>query len=84
MISLLQDLLLAYTIVLFIRIAFSWIRITDTRGVIGQIDRWAFRLTEPLLAPIRRLLPAARVGAVAIDFSTVILLFIIWIIRSRL
>lgn len=42
-----------------------------------QLRDWVFRLTEPLLAPIRRLLPS-RSG---VDFSPMILLLGIWLLR---
>ena len=49
----LLDLLLALIIVMFIRIIFSWISPYPT----NVVTRFAYRLTEPVLAPIRRRLP---------------------------
>ena len=45
-----------------------------------QLREWVFRLTEPLLAPIRRLLPSSG----GVDFSPMVLLIGIWLLRSIL
>lgn len=45
-----------------------------------QLREWVFRLTEPLLAPIRRLLPSSG----GIDLSPMILLIGLWLLRSLL
>ena len=42
-----------------------------------QLREWVFRLTEPLLAPIRRRMPSSG-GA---DFSPMVLLLGIWLLR---
>ena len=42
-----------------------------------QLREWVFRLTEPLLAPIRRFVPPTS----GIDLSPMILLIGIWILR---
>jgi YggT family protein len=51
--TLLSDLLYAFIIVMFVRIIFSWISPYPTNAV----TRFAYRVTEPVLAPIRRWLP---------------------------
>lgn len=42
------------------------------------------RITEPLLAPIRRYIPPIRSGNVAWDLSPVIALLLLWIIEQAL
>ncbi len=51
--ALLINVLYAFIIVMFIRIIFSWISPYPT----NVVTRFAYRLTEPVLAPIRRRLP---------------------------
>ncbi len=51
--ELLINVLYAFIIVMFIRIIFSWISPYPTNAV----TRLAYRVTEPILAPIRRRLP---------------------------
>ena len=45
-----------------------------------QLREWVIRLTEPLLSPIRRLVPPTS----GIDLSPMILLIGIWILRVLL
>lgn len=52
-VTLLIYLLWAFIIVLFVRVAFSWVSPYPTNSV----SRLAFRVTEPILAPVRRRLP---------------------------
>lgn len=68
----LQLLLLAVTILVFARVIISWV---DPRGS-NQVSSLIMSLTEPLLAPIRRLLP--RTGM--IDFSPTILLLVLFML----
>lgn len=62
-------------ILLLARVVLSW---TNIGGY--EIRSWVFRLTEPLLQPIRRLLP--QTGGV--DFSPMILLFGLLFLRRIL
>ncbi len=51
--TLLIYLLYALIVVVLIRVAFSWVSPYPTNSV----SRFAWRLTEPVLAPVRRWLP---------------------------
>lgn len=53
LITVLVLLLEAYLIVILIRVVFSWVSPFPT----NPVSRLAWRLTEPVLAPIRRALP---------------------------
>lgn len=65
----------AVFILVFARFLLSWVNIGSY-----EIREWVFRLTEPMLAPIRRLLPATA----GLDFSPMILLLGIYILRTFL
>ncbi len=51
--TLLTYLLYAFIILVLVRVVFSWINPYPT----NSISRWSYRLTEPVLAPVRRWLP---------------------------
>ena len=53
MASLLSLLLWAFVIVLLVRVAFTWISPYPRH----QVYRLAYRITEPVLSPVRRWLP---------------------------
>jgi YggT family protein len=67
-------------ILIFARFILSWIRPDPYHPTWGPITRCVDQATEPLLAPIRRLLPATG----GLDFSPMILLFGLYFIRSLL
>jgi YggT family protein len=63
-----------YLLILLGRIVLSWFPIASG-GAMAGVQRFCYALTEPVLAPIRALLPPVRFGAVGIDLSPIILLF---------
>jgi YggT family protein len=66
-----------YEIVIIIRVLFSWISV-DQRNPIVQ---WIYKLTEPLLEPLRRIVPLDKFG---IDISPLLLLLALWLIQQLL
>jgi YggT family protein len=68
----LQLLLLAVTALVFARVILSWI---DPRGS-NQVSAFIIAMTEPMLAPIRRLMPSTGM----IDFSPTVLLILLFIL----
>jgi YggT family protein len=64
-----------YIFLIFARVICSWIRVNPY----GKIYQFIFSMTEPLLAPIRRLMPRTMM----LDFSPMILM-IIMIVLQRL
>jgi YggT family protein len=58
----------AMVILIFIRVAFTWI----SRDFTNPIYRYSYQFTEPLLRPVRNLLPG---GGMGLDFSPMIVSF---------
>jgi YggT family protein len=79
------DLILnIYSWIIIVAVIVSWLIgfniINGHNDIVRQIRYALFRLTEPVLAPIRRLLP--NLGS--IDISPIVVLIAIWFIRSLL
>jgi YggT family protein len=72
--NLLRILLEVYILVLLGRAVISWFPITPGTPM-ETVARVLERLTEPLLRPIRRILPPVRVGGAALDLSIIVLFF---------
>ena len=72
----LTQLIDGYTVVVFITVIVSWFQLPPDNSV----ARFTRMLTEPVLAPIRKLIPA--VGG--LDFSPMILLILLRILRGML
>jgi YggT family protein len=71
-------------VLLLIRILTSWFRPstrTAGNGWFFMIDGLVWRATEPLLAPIRNLLPSSGMG---LDFAPLILFFLIQFVGNFL
>jgi len=66
----------ALVILIFVRVAFSWI----SRDFNNPIYRFTYQLTEPLLRPVRNLLPGGGMGG--LDFSPMVVSFGLLIIVS--
>ncbi len=82
---LLSLLLTLYWLVLLGRIVFDFIiSLNGGRGLSGMAILYGilYDLTEPVLRPIRRLLPPLRVGAVALDLSPFIVFVLIALLKQ--
>jgi YggT family protein len=72
----------AYELLIFIRVLLSWINTNPYRPVIDHpLVRILQQITDPVLTPLRRLIPP--VGG-TIDISPVIALFVLEIVRRIL
>ncbi|MEO9336298.1 YggT family protein [Mesorhizobium sp. SB112] len=85
MLALIQTLILALDIYWWLIIAsaiFSWLYafgvVNSRNQFVGAIGNFLFRVTEPVLAPIRRILPDLG----GIDISPIILLLLLFFLRQ--
>ena len=75
--------LFVYWLILFAKILLSWIPPSSSgsfRKVQGVLDD----LTEPVLRPVRGLLPPMRMGMMALDLSPILVFVVIVILRSAI
>jgi YggT family protein len=72
-----------YILVVFVRILFSWFPITPG-GTGEQIYSVLFRLTEPVLGPVRRTIPPVRLGMSALDLSPIIVIIGLRILQANI
>lgn len=70
----LLDLIDLYSLVVLVAVVISWIQLPRNNPIVGIVNM----LTEPLLAPIRGLLPTMG----GLDFSPLILLFLLRILKG--
>jgi|YNPBryBLVA2012_1023415.scaffolds.fasta_scaffold00386_3 YggT family protein len=69
-------LFVLYTLAIFARALLPWLGVSPSQPVMGFL----YRITEPLLAPIRRRLPPTG----ALDLSPLVLLLILWVAEQVL
>jgi YggT family protein len=72
LINLINALFFIFYVLLFANIIFSWVRPNPYHPGYGPIIRFVYAVTEPVLNPVRRLMPALG----GLDFSPMIVLIL--------
>ncbi|OFW62407.1 MAG: hypothetical protein A2135_06645 [Actinobacteria bacterium RBG_16_67_15] len=65
-------LIQAYALVVFARIVFEWIPVSDEHPL-ARVRAVLRALTEPALRPLRAIIPTIRMGDVGLDLSPLVL-----------
>ncbi len=78
--SILRNLITLYTVVLLLRVVMSWFPPSSSQSPMASVQLWLYKLTEPVLAPIRRTLPPMG----GLDLSPMLLLIALQILGRAL
>jgi len=62
---------------ILVRALLSWFRVAERRGPLFTFRRWLEDLTDPVLAPVRRLVPETT----GLDFSPIVAMVLIDVVR---
>ena len=73
-------LLQLYLFAIFGRVLLSWFPL-NPHGAMATVAGFLYTVTDPVMNRVRRIVPAARFGGMALDFSPVIVIFGIIIIQ---
>lgn len=79
--TLLCRLLDAYLVLVFARIVLSWFPI-ESGSTFASIFGFLYAITEPVLGPLRRLIPPMGVGGMGFDFSPLIVILVLTLLRG--
>ena len=73
-----------YSIIVLARIILSWFMVggAGSNQTVSGIYQMVYGLTEPLLAPIRTIIPPIKMGMAYLDLSPFILLVLISLARQ--
>jgi YggT family protein len=71
-----------YIWVLIIAALLSWFPAPTSGGALATTQRVLNAITEPVLRPIRSIMPRPRVGGVGIDFSVLVAVILLEIINN--
>lgn len=74
-------LILLYTLAVIGRAILSWFPVTPD-SALASVNGFLFRITEPVMAPIRRALPPVRAGGIGIDLSVMIVIIGLFVLRG--
>lgn len=83
MTGILANVVLVLIFALIVRIILDWVQVPAGHPV-GRLRSTLASFTDPLLVPLRKLIPPVRLGAVALDVSVIVLLVALNILYSVL
>jgi uncharacterized protein YggT (Ycf19 family) len=75
--NLIHDVIFLYIWILFITALLSWFPTSSSSGGLASVRRVLAAITEPILRPLRQVLPQPRAGGVAIDFSVLVAIILL-------
>jgi YggT family protein len=78
-----NDVLNLFLFILVVRVVLSYVP-SSPGSALSRVTRFFEAITEPVLRPIRRVVPPLRVGGATMDLSPVIVWVIILILRGLL
>jgi YggT family protein len=82
--SLVAVLLQLFLLCLLGRMVLSWFPPTGAGGAMDTVRGVLFTVTEPVLAPVRRLLPPVRMGGMGLDLSVTVVFLVILVLLQVL
>ena len=74
-------LLNLYLVAIIARILLSWFPL-DPDGAMATVAGFLFMVTDPVLGPLRRVLPPVRIGAVGLDLSPTVAIIVIIVLTG--
>jgi YggT family protein len=76
--------LLIFELILVARIVLDWVGVLAPGGGDGVVRarRWTHAVTEPVIAPVRRIVPPLRLGGVSIDLAFTVVFVAVLVLRS--
>lgn len=77
------SLIQLYVLLLVVRVVMSWFPISPN-GPAETVAGFLYMVTDPVLVPLRRLLPPVRMGAMALDLSPIVAFFGLSVLRGIL
>jgi YggT family protein len=81
--SLLGLILLLFLIALVVRAVLDWTSLLSSGGHgVARAQEISHRVTEPVIGPVRRVLPPVRIGQVQLDLAFTVVVVATMILRS--
>lgn len=77
------DLLFVYLLIMLARVLSSWFP-PPAGGPMRTVMGWIYDLTEPVMRPVRSLLPPVRMGGMAMDLSPILIFIVIAILQQSI
>jgi YggT family protein len=72
-----------WLLAVFVRIVLSWFPATDG-GALASVTKALRAVTDPVLEPVRRMLPPVRMGAMGLDLSPMVVILLGYVVLGIL
>lgn len=79
---LVHEIISLYIWVLIISALLSWFPTTDQSGGLATTKKFLWRITEPVLRPLRQIVPRPRIGGVGVDFSVLVAIILLEVLNN--
>lgn len=79
--SLLRTIILAYAYIVLTRVVLEWIPVSYDHPV-ARLRSALRAVTDPVLSPLRSILPPVRMGGMALDLSPMILMVALFLLAG--
>lgn len=76
-------LVLAFFLLMLVRMIASFLPVPPS-GPVAEVVSFSYRMTEPVLRPLRNLIPPVRIGAVGLDLSATVVFIVCLILLQNL
>ncbi|MGA2294371.1 MAG: YggT family protein [Acidimicrobiales bacterium] len=76
-----HEIISIYIWVLFLTALLSWFPTSSSSGGLSSVRRVLAAVTEPVLRPLRQVLPQPRAGGVAVDFSVLVAMLLLYVVN---
>jgi YggT family protein len=81
--TVLATVLLLFELVLVARVVLDWVAVpAGGAGLSSRARRLTHRVTEPVIAPVRRVLRPVRIGSLSIDLAFTAVFVAVLVLRS--
>lgn len=81
--NVLRTIVLAYAYVVLARVILEWIPVSYDHPL-ARVRSVLRAVTDPLLTPLRSIIPPVRMGGMALDLSPMILMFALFLLAGVL
>ncbi|MFH1104302.1 MAG: YggT family protein [Actinomycetota bacterium] len=81
--NVLRTIVLAYAYVVLARVILEWIPVSYDHPL-ARVRSVLRAVTDPLLTPLRSIIPPVRMGGMALDLSPMILMVVLFLLAGAL
>jgi len=82
-VNVLRTIVLAYAYVVLARVILEWIPVSYDHPL-ARVRSVLRAVTDPLLTPLRSIIPPVRMGGMALDLSPMILMIVLFLLAGAL